>query len=89
MLFINKEVCNIICDKVPCYPNSTWKDDRKGIDLDAYHLTFRMNCETIAEFRQYLSKNPITIRYQTKTEAIKTVDLKTVNESGESVHFMP
>ena len=88
-LFINREVCNIICDKVPCYPNSTWKDDREGIDHDAFHITFRKNCETLAEFRQYLSKNPITIRYQRKTESIKTVDLKTVNESGESVSFMP
>ena len=89
MLFINRDVCHIICDKVPCYPNSTWKDDREGIDQDAFHLTFRKNCETIAEFRQYLSQNPITLRYQRKTESIKTVDLKTINENGETVYFMP
>ena len=89
MLFIGGEVCSIICDKVPCYPNSTWRDDREGIDQDTFHITFRKNCETIEEFRQYLSKNPITIRYAIKTESIKTVDLKTLNESGETVHFMP
>lgn len=40
-------------------------------------------------FKAWLSQNPLTVQYELKTESVKTVDLKTVNESGESVYFMP
>ena len=40
-------------------------------------------------FKQWLSKNPITIQYELATESVKTVNLTTVNEKGETTHFMP
>ena len=75
MLYSGGNVCNIICDKVVCYPNSTWKDDREGIEQDNIYLSFRKNCETITEFKQYLSQNPITIQYALASPVVKTVDL--------------
>ena len=67
MLYSGGDVCNIICDKVVCYPNSTWRDDREGIEQDSIFLSFRKNCETITEFKQYLSQNPITVQYKLNT----------------------
>lgn len=74
-LYSGGTVCNIICDKVPCYSNSTWRDDREGIEHDNIYISFRKNFETITEFKQYLSQNPITVQYVLATPIITKVNL--------------
>ena len=44
---------------------------------------------TVEDLKQQLQANPYTIQYQLATESVKTVDLTTVNENGESVSFLP
>ena len=52
-------------------------------------LKSRLNSVDVNGFKSFLSTNPITIQYVLATESIKTVDLTTVNENGETTHFMP
>lgn len=75
LYFDGGTICNIICDKVQCYPNLTWKDDREGIEHDSFYVSFRKNCETVTKFKQCLSQDPITIQYQLITPIIKKVNL--------------
>ena len=42
----------------------------------------KLTTENVNGFKQWLSKNPITIKYQLETESIKTVDLSTLNQYG-------
>ena len=83
ILYNDGTVCNIICDKVPCYSNSTWRDDREGIEHDNIYISFRKNCENITEFKQWLSQNPITIKYALVIPTTKTVDLSIVDQDNQ------
>ena len=43
----------------------------------------KLDAITVAGFKSYLSKNPITIQYQLSNTAIKTVGLSVVNQEGQ------
>ena len=54
-----------------------------------YVAILKSKADNLEKFKSYLSQNPITAQYVLATESIKTVDLTTVNEKGETTHFMP
>ena len=83
---------NFKCDKLKPISYKEEYDGTLGISLfenTNYDFIIRTDIQTIEEFKQWLSNNPTTVHYQLATESIKTVDLKTINEKGESVYFMP
>ena len=52
-------------------------------------LKSRLTTDDVNGLKAYLRSNPITIQYKLATESVKTVDLTTVNEKGETTYFMP
>ena len=79
-----------ICDSFKT-GQSYWGVDTTGLYIGGNHklvITFESgddrNNYTVAEFKQYLSENPITVQYYLTTESIKTVDLSVVDQDGNS-----
>ena len=61
-----------------------------GNNSDIYFmLPLNSNVTSVADAKKWFNENNTIIQYPLATESVKTVELKTVNESGESVHFMP
>ena len=63
--------------------------DIEGIRINSSKRIFvRLNRDKgitdLTTFKQYLSQNPITIQYEMIAESIKTVDLTTVDQDGQS-----
>ena len=85
----DNKIPTIKCNALKCIPNEKWYTDEEIIEADGVNLTIRKTFDSEKEFTKWLSQNPITIQYQTKTELIKTVDLRCINEQGESVKFRP
>ena len=88
----------LIMDKITPYigPNfwpSVTNDNENHLnnnrDLAIRISKTRLSSIDVNGFRQWLSQNPITIQHTLISESIKTVDLTTVNEKGETTHFMP
>ena len=87
----------IISDKLPSVSpdgGGLWDTDIEGIgrvargDLIRIRLA-KTKASTLQEFENYMQSNPITIQYHLKSESIKTVDLKVVNQNGENVSLKP
>ena len=55
-----------------------------GIDVN----TTVTNGDNASHFKQWLSKNPITVQYELTTESIKTVDLNILDQDNQSVERM-
>lgn len=53
-----------------------------GIDVN----TTVTNGDNASHFKQWLSKNPITVQYGLTTESIKTVDLTILDQNGQSLN---
>ena len=75
-----------ICDSFKT-GQSYWSVDATGLYIGTNHkavISFKSGDErnnyTVAEFKQYLSENPITIQYQLATESVKTVALTPLNK---------
>ena len=49
----------------------------------------KLNSVDVDGFRLWLQSNPVKFNYIFEDESIKTVDLTTVNEKGETTYFMP
>ena len=82
---------NTVSDKLT-YKHST--NDDSVIYFSARYplITFHkdsLESMSIESFKKKLSELSPTVQYQLAQEAIKTVDLKTINENGETVYFMP
>ena len=61
-----------------------------GNNSDIYFmLPLNSNVTSMADAKNWFNENNTIIQFPLATASIKTVDLKTINESGESVHFMP
>ena len=71
----------VLCDKIK-YTDGT---DSEVINLTSslYVGILKTKASTIADFKTYLSSNPLTIQYQLATESVKTVDLSILNQDGE------
>ena len=89
---------NIWCDKYKIVDTVEGEQNSEGIklfnQLDYIEIRIsilktKLSSCNITGINAYLSSNPVTVQYELETASIKTVDLETVNESGESVHFMP
>lgn len=103
--FYNSEITkNIIkvlsADKLPTKSANELRDYEtnlaigEGIRNDIANIQIflaksKLSTIDVNGLKQYLQSNPITVQYQLATESIKTVDLTTLNESGETVYFMP
>ena len=79
---------HIICDR---FPTNVAGDVEKINNMGnvVYVAILKSKADNLEKFKSYLSQNPITVQYLLATESIKTVDLTTVNEKGETTHFMP
>lgn len=79
------------CDKLVATHNNGWNGKIDYIYQGGNKNVFITKKEgtTLDEFKECLSQNPITVQYQLETESVKTVDLTTVNENGESDYFLP
>ena len=82
-----------ICDSFKT-GKSYWGDDTTGLYIGPNHklvIAFKSdddrNNYTVAEFKQYLSENPITVQYYLKTESVKTVDLSVVDQDGNNTEL--
>ena len=52
-------------------------------------IRIKNGLKTLTEFKQWLSKNPITLQYELATTVVKTVDLTCSTEQGQIIAFMP
>ena len=71
---------NYIGERLECGTNG-----RPGIMI----LKSRLTTDDVNGLKAYLRSNPITIQYKLASESVKTVDLITINENGESTYFRP
>ena len=76
-----------MCDKLKVA--SGVDDEIISFTSSLYIAISKSKVSTVAELKVYLSQNPITFIHKLATESVKTVDLTTVNEKGETTHFMP
>ena len=79
----------IMCDKLPVRPNGDYEKITSSNGLDIHITTTKLSEETVEAFKEYLSQNQITVQYPLEAVSVKTVDLTTVNEKGETTYFMP
>lgn len=76
----------ISCDR---YPSRTYNDPWSGVSSNFISLTVGKvivindrNFTDIKDFKNYLSQNPLTIKFVLATPTTKTVDLTVVNQDG-------
>ena len=68
------------------FANNTIEDSR----WSGGYFFIHKNISSVNDFKTWLSQNNITVQYELAQEVIvKTVDLTTVNEKGETTYFMP
>lgn len=79
------------CDRFPSIIYSdVYGGASYGVSINGGNVGISVNgISTLEAFKTNLSENPIKICYPVANKSIKTVDLNTVNESGETVYFMP
>ena len=73
----------LISDKLPAFPSSggnktdEWiiRPDHSVYKIELKILASRLESASVESFKEWLSKNPITVQYQLATESIKTVAL--------------
>ena len=83
--FATNKFDNVIGNKLMAnnfVSNPTWSVDYECVGIEGSMLKLRVRVKkdkltelTESGFKQWLSKNPITVQYQLSTESIKTVDL--------------
>lgn len=73
---------NFACDKL--LNKSFWNEFVTGIWADSGLIVTlsRNKANSLIEFRNWLSQNPLTVQYELATESVKTVDLTTVDQDG-------
>ena len=57
--------------------------------INSFVLAIRksyFNVQSIAEFKNWLTQNPLTIQYKLAKESVKTVDLNITNQDGETLN---
>ena len=89
--FDAKEANNIPtikCGELKCIPNEQWATDDEIIEADAMYLTIRKPFDSEEEFTKWLSQNPITIQYHSKTESIKTVEITVTDQNGKTESYI-
>ncbi|WP_405308748.1 hypothetical protein [Methanobrevibacter sp.] len=60
----------------------------QGTDGHGFYVRInrnRLETEDVLGFKTWLSKNPLTVRYQLETESIKTVDLTIQDQDGNEI----
>jgi len=72
--------------------NPTWSVDYECVGIEGSTLKLRVRVKkdkltelTVSGFKQWLSKNPITIQYELNQKSIKTVDLNVVDQDGNTI----
>ena len=75
----------IICD---CLPTNADGDVEKITNTlnDIYLALSTSKANTLAEFKAYLSNNPMIVQYPLKTESDKTVDLSVIDQDGKTLN---
>ena len=87
----NSEIPSV-CDKFGTYISASRLNAivGEGVAVNSSIVFIRikkskLTTENVNGFKQWLSKNPITIKYQLATESVKTVDLTVQNQDGGTI----
>ena len=84
---------HVICDCLPTGKDGDVEkivNGQRGSDGTTIFIALlKSKADNLEKLKSYLSQNPLTVQYALETESVKTVDLTTVNEKGETTHFMP